>query len=164
VVDFARGRLGGGIALQPSSIADVGALLRPVVEELRSVYPERHVDLTIEGSGRMSGDPVCLAQLLQNLLANALSHSPPGTPVAVSIRALADRLVLSVTNGGPAIPDEIRGRMFEPYRRGTDATPGGLGLGLYIASQIVRSHAGTIEATSVDGETTIVCSIPRRDA
>ena len=161
VVDFARGRLGGGIPLEPSAIADIAALLRDVVDELRAIHPDRNVTLETDANGPMTGDPVRLAQLLQNLLANALTHSPPGTSVAVQIHLTATHLRLQVTNGGPAIPETIRARMFEPYRRGTEASPAGLGLGLYIAAQIVRSHAGTIEATSIDGQTTMTCTIPR---
>jgi signal transduction histidine kinase len=122
-----------------------------VVEEQRAVHPDRRVELREDGTGPMNGDPVRLAQLLQNLLANALGHSPPDAPVVVAVRLTQANLVLSVMNGGPAIPEEVRARMFEPYRRGTVASPGGLGLGLYIASQIVTSHGGAIEVTSVDG-------------
>ena len=161
VVDFARGRLGGGIALAPSHIEDVTAVLRPVVDEQRAVHPDRRVELRVDGTGPMNGDPVRLAQLLQNLVANALVHSPPGAPVEVSIRTTRTSLILSVMNGGPAIPEAVRARMFEPYRRGTKSSPGGLGLGLYIASQIASSHGGVIDVTSVDGATTMTCTIPR---
>jgi phosphoserine phosphatase RsbU/P len=160
VTDFARGRLGGGIPLVASEIPDVLGMLAHVVEELRAAHPERRVAFSSEGSGSMRGDPVRLAQLLQNLLANALVHSPPDAAVAVAL-ALRDHLVIAVTNGGPAIPAEVQARMFEPYRRGTHGAPGGLGLGLYIASQIVRSHRGTIDATSTADATTVRCSIPR---
>jgi signal transduction histidine kinase len=160
VVDFARGRLGGGIAIQASEIPDALGLLAHVVDELRVAHPGRNIDIVSRGSGAMRGDPVRLAQLLQNLLANALVHSPPGAPVSVSLE-LRDRLVIAVTNGGPAIPEDTRAKMFEPYRRGTSASPGGLGLGLYIASQIVRSHGGAIDVSSSEGATTFRCTIPR---
>jgi signal transduction histidine kinase len=160
VVDFTRGRLGGGIAIQASEIPDVLGLLAHVVDELRVAHPERDVTITSHGSGSMRGDPVRLAQLLQNLLANALVHSPPRAPVSVVLE-LRDQLSIAVTNGGPAIPDDTRAKMFEPYRRGTSASPGGLGLGLYIASQIVRSHGGAIGVSSSDGATTFRCTIPR---
>ncbi len=161
VLDFARGRLGEGIPLQAAPIADVAALFRQVIDELQAVHPGRPIAVHVEGEGPMHGDPVRLSQLLQNLLANALVHSPEGARVAVTIGADDRHLVLSVSNGGPALPAQLVERMFEPYQRGTSARPAGLGLGLYIAAQIVRSHRGTIDVESNEVATTITCRLPR---
>jgi signal transduction histidine kinase len=164
VVDFARGRLGGGIALQADPIADVTSLFRQVVEELRAAHPTRAIDLRVSGEGVIHGDAVRLSQLLQNLLGNALHYSPPEQHVSVDIELQERLLVLGVSNGGPAIPPSVISRMFEPFKRGTQARPAGLGLGLYIASEIVRSHRGTIHVESDDHVTTFTCRIPRSPA
>jgi signal transduction histidine kinase len=164
VVDFARGRLGGGIALQADPIADVTSLFRQVVEELRAAHPTRAIDLRVRGEGVIHGDAVRLSQLLQNLLGNALHYSPPGQHVSVDIELQERLLVLGVSNGGPAISPSIISRMFEPFKRGSQARPAGLGLGLYIASEIVRSHGGTIHVDSDDHVTTFTCRIPRSPA
>ena len=162
VVDFARGRLGGGIALNASSIPDVMVMFRQVVEELRAAHPTRPIDYQITGEGEMVGDAVRLSQVLQNLLGNALHYSPPGERVSVVVELQEDWLSLRVANGGPAIPPAVVRRMFEPFQRGTKARPAGLGLGLYIASEIVRSHRGTIHVDSDDKLTTFTCRVPRR--
>jgi phosphoserine phosphatase RsbU/P len=161
VLDFARGRLGAGIPLDAAPIADVVGLLRHVIDELQAAHPERPIEVRVDGAAPVHGDPVRLSQLLQNLLGNALVHSPPTAHVKVAIHIDDSYLVLSVSNGGPALPASLMARMFEPYKRGTSARPGGLGLGLYIAAQIVRSHRGSIEVESTDVATTITCRLPR---
>jgi signal transduction histidine kinase len=161
VTDFARGRLGGGIPVARSPIRDVIGMLEHVVAEQRAAYPQRKITLATAGEGGIAGDRTRLAQLLQNILGNALTHSPHDSPVSVGITLRTDELELFVTNSGPAIPDGVRARMFEPYQRGTDTKPGGLGLGLYIASEIVRAHGGAIDVTSEPGMTTVRCTIPR---
>lgn len=161
VLDFARGRLGGGIMVDATLVDDVTGRLLQVIDELRALRPDRPIDVQIYGSAPVYCDPVRLAQLLQNLLGNALTHSPPTAHIVVVIRIDAADLALSVSNGGPALSESLMARMFEPYKRGTSVSPAGLGLGLYIASQIVRSHRGTIEVTSNDVATTISCRLPR---
>lgn len=161
VLDLARGRLGGGIPIAVHSIDDVGDVLRQVVDELRSVHPDRVIEVHTACTAPVQADPGRLAQLLQNLLGNALVHSPPSARVAVRIVTDERDLVLVVTNGGPPIPADVAARMFEPYHRGTTTNPQGLGLGLYIAAQIVHSHHGTIDVASNSDATTITCRLPR---
>ncbi len=161
VLDLARGRLGGGIPITPVAIPNVDAVLRPIIDELASQHLERHIDVSSACKEPLWADPLRLTQLLQNLLANALVHSPAQAYVRVKLATTTGHFELSVSNGGPPIAPALRARMFEPYQRGTSARPGGLGLGLYIASQIVRSHRGTIDCTSTSDGTTIQCLLPR---
>lgn len=161
VVDFARGRLGGGIPLNAAPISNVTALFRQVVDELQSSHPRRSIQLRTEGRMSVQGDAGRLTQVLQNLLANALVHSPPEERVEVVVKGDEDGLSFSVINGGPAIPEALVARMFEPFKRGAHGGSQGLGLGLYIASQIVRSHGGTIQVTSDDAGTAFTCRLPR---
>jgi sigma-B regulation protein RsbU (phosphoserine phosphatase) len=98
--------------------------------------------------------------LLSNLAGNALSYGAAGEPVR--IMATSDgSFALSVRNKGPAIPPATMERLFQPFSRGdVQAHQQGLGLGLYIASEIARAHGGTIEATSAAGETCFTFRMP----
>ena len=106
-------------------------------------------------------DPARIAQLLSNLLANALVH---GTgPVRVRAVSNDGALELAVANGGAPIAPEIMARIFEPfYRAAADGKRQGLGIGLYIASEIARAHGGTLSVASDAAETRFVLKVPAR--
>ncbi|MET0390495.1 MAG: GAF domain-containing sensor histidine kinase [Polyangiales bacterium] len=159
VLDFARGRLGGGITLQRTS-ESLEPTLRHVVDELSAAHTHATVELTFDLSRPVSTDRDRIAQLLSNLLSNALVHGAPGTVVRVS--AAADReLVLSVSNQGAAIPAEDLPRLFAPFSRGVGRTDRrGLGLGLFIAAEIARAHGGLLEAESSEGLTRFTFRMP----
>ncbi len=167
VVDFARGRLGGDMELAMATIPDISLPFRQVVDELQSSHPGRIISMSVERTSPVRGDATRLSQVLQNLLGNALQHSPPGEPVFVSIShsghpgGQGDELIFRVTNGGPPIPPAVLGRMFEPFQRGGESrgTPS-LGLGLYIASQIMRAHRGSIAVESTAAATAFTCRLP----
>lgn len=163
LMDFARGRLGGGIPLRRSTV-DLHALCREAVDEARTAHG-RAVDLHLSGDPRGFWDGDRLAQLLSNLVGNALQHSPTHSAVAITVREEADHAVVAVTNGGPAIaPDHLK-HIFEPFRRGAADGSAGLGLGLYIVERIVSAHGGMIEVESADEiGTTFTVKLPRRRA
>ena len=154
VLDFARARLGAGLTLSRSEDCDLGAALEQVIAEARAVWPDREVRSEVDLSGPVNCDGARVAQMFSNLLANALTHGNPRGPVRVRARGGADGFELSVSNLGEPIPPETIGRLFQPYTRASDR-PGrqGLGLGLYIASQIARAHGGTLEVESTPDET-----------
>ena len=103
-----------------------------------------------------------LGQLLANLLANALTHGPGDMPVRVMARATSTDFELTVSNGGPAIEPALLPHLFEPFFRGrTKGRSEGLGLGLFIAQQIASAHGGTLEVTSVPGDTCFCFRMPR---
>jgi sigma-B regulation protein RsbU (phosphoserine phosphatase) len=163
ILDFARGRLGGGIAIEAGPIKDLDARLRHVVDELASVHPERAVRFVAEGCGSLRGDAGRIEQLLSNLLANAIEHSVGSDPVDVAVRGAGDFVCLTVTNRGNPIAPEILPRLFQPYYRGAGGSPSaGLGLGLYIVAEIARSHGGTVGVTSsAEAGTTFTVTLPR---
>ncbi|HEY2000205.1 GAF domain-containing sensor histidine kinase [Paraburkholderia sp.] len=162
VMDFARGRLGSGIAVSIQPVADLTPQLKAVVDELRDANPARVVNCRLDIPGPVDCDAGRLQQLLSNLLGNAISHGAEDQPVDVVARVEEGTLLLSVTNGGDVIAVDSLSRVFEPYwRPATSARGGGLGLGLYICKQIVDAHGGALEvASSADAGTTFLARIP----
>ena len=149
VLDFARGRLGGGIGLELTDVDNVNAGLATVVQELQDAQPECEIISHISVSRAVRCDLGRLQQVASNLLANALTHGLPHSPIKISARADENDLVLEVWNAGEPIPAESLDKIFEPFwRHSVSASRNGLGLGLHICSQIVRAHAGRISVTS----------------
>ncbi len=164
LLDFTRGRLGGGIPLMRRS-ANLRHICRHVVEELEASHPGRELRLKAEGQFQGEWDPDRLAQLVGNLGKNALDYSPEGTPVELTLHDEGHTLVLEVHNMGVPIPADRIPHLFEPFRRANpdESRPSsGLGLGLYIVQQIVQAHGGTIgvRSTGADG-TTFSVRLPR---
>jgi phosphoserine phosphatase RsbU/P len=91
-----------------------------------------------------------------------MNHGAPEAPVLVEARTVGDKFELSVANGGPAIPEAVRARLFQPFVRGaTTGRAQGLGLGLFIVSEIARAHGGAVDVSSTDAETRFAFSMPR---
>jgi signal transduction histidine kinase len=162
IMDFARGRLGGGMTLTVEPV-EVDALVAQVVDEIASGRPDRAVRFAPAGAGTASLDRSRVAQMLSNLVSNAVEHGAPGEPVEVSATCGGDRVVLAVANRGEPIPPEVVPRLFEPYVRPERKGPRpGLGLGLYIANEIARAHGGTIRAeSSLEAGTVFTVELPR---
>jgi signal transduction histidine kinase len=162
ILDFARGRLGGGIPVVKHPDAQLPQALVHVIAELAAIYPERKVDAKIHIDNPVSCDSGRLAQLLANLLSNALVHGAVDEPVTVVARRDGERFTLSVHNKGKPIPAETVERLFQPFARGAggERRQQGLGLGLYIASQIAQAHGGTLSVESNPAGTTFTLSMP----
>jgi signal transduction histidine kinase len=159
VLDLARGRLAGGLALKRNRDEPLEPALAQVVEELRAAWPERPIEADMQLDSPVDCDPARIAQLLSNLLANALVHG--NGPVRVTARGKGGALELAVANGGAPIPPEVMARIFQPfYRAAADGNRQGLGIGLYIASEIARAHGGTLSVTSDDTETRFTLRVP----
>ena len=166
VLDLARGHLGGGLPLhrQPTHLRE---LCRRVVDELRVAHPRHRLHLALEGSGCGEWDPDRVAQVISNLVGNALEHGAPDRPVRVKVFDTSDEVTLEVHNEGPPIPEALLPVIFEPFR-GTAAgrgRPRSLGLGLYIVQEIVRAHGGAVEVrSSAEDGTTFRVRLPRGPA
>ncbi|MDR9753481.1 GAF domain-containing sensor histidine kinase [Pseudomonas sp. SZMC_28357] len=161
VLDFARGRLGNGIPVNLAPCSDLAPTLNHVIEEIQNVHPQRRIRASIGDLQGLRVDRERVGQLLSNLLANAMVHGEPQGEVEVSAQVEHGALQLRVKNPGK-IADEILPQLFLPYSRPTRDTPqAGLGLGLYIASQIAQSHGGQLQVTSTaqDG-TAFTFSLP----
>lgn len=162
LLDFARGRLGGGMPLQMVDVDDFDDLLRNVVEEVQATYPAP-LTMTSGASHSLRCDRVRVAQALSNLVANACQHAPAGEPISIETRWTADAVTVAITNGGPPIAAEQIAKIFEPYQRGDNVDPhSGLGLGLYIVGEIARAHDGTVGCRSTSSGTTFTLTLPRR--
>ena len=161
VLDFARGRLGGGFALGGDTNESLEPILGQVVAELRTVSPDRTIQTQFMLTRSVKCDGTRIAQLLSNLIGNALTHGAPDTPVCVRASTEGGAFELSVSNTGNPIPQAAMERLFHPFARG-DMQPGqkGLGLGLYIASEIARAHGGTLSVVSSPQETRFTFRMP----
>lgn len=148
LLDFARGRLGSGIPLNISDCLGLQEALLHVVSEVQSVHPQRLIHADIGDLQGVSGDRDRLAQLLSNLVANAIHHGRHDGPVEVTAKIEQGQFNLTVKNPGQidalALP-----RLFEPYSRPAKDTPqAGLGLGLYIVKQIADAHGGELSVST----------------
>jgi signal transduction histidine kinase len=149
VLDFARGRLGAGIEVELTEVQDITTGLTTVVQELQDAQPGCKIISSIDVNRSVRCDLGRLQQVASNLLANALTHGRPDTPVKFTVHANEMDLVLDVWNAGEPIPPESIGKIFAPFwRHSVSASRNGLGLGLHICSQIVRAHGGQISVSS----------------
>ncbi|MBN9681084.1 MULTISPECIES: GAF domain-containing sensor histidine kinase [unclassified Corallococcus] len=163
LLDFTHVRTGMPLPVKPQPM-DLHELAEQVVDEVRLTAHGCSLDLVCEGSGRGSWDPDRIAQVLTNLLTNAVQYSAPGAHIRVEARGDAREVVLAVTNLGTPIPPELLPVLFEPMTRGT--TEGSehrsVGLGLFIVNQIVRAHGGAVDVVSTEeAGTTFQVHLPR---
>jgi signal transduction histidine kinase len=164
VLDFARGRLGGGFGIRVEEVHDIDAGLLAVVQELQDGQPSRQIIADISVTRTVRCDIGRVQQLASNLIGNALIHGAPQSPVRVTAFADDSDLIIEVWNEGEPIPPDSIEKVFEPFWR--HSIPGsrqGLGLGLYICSQIVRGHSGRLTVTSMkDSGTRFTARLPLR--
>lgn len=166
LLDLTRARLAGGIPLRKGP-TDLAVVCQQVVDELSAAYPERAIAVDVDGKAEGEWDAERLAQVLSNLVGNALEHGTPEAPVFLRCWAKGDHQVVEVQNPGTPIPEELRERLFDPFRQGEgERTQGrrnaGLGLGLFIVKEIVQAHGGTVEVASSQKEgTTFTVKLPR---
>jgi phosphoserine phosphatase RsbU/P len=161
VLDFARGRLGGGITLNRNANRPLGPVLEQVVDELRTASPQRVIETSFAITGPINCDRTRIGQLASNLIGNALTHGAPDQPVRVGAKTEGAEFKFWVANAGDPIPPAAMEKLFEPFFRGdVRDSRQGLGLGLHIASQIAQAHGGRIDVTSTANETRFVFKMP----
>jgi len=163
MLDLARARLAGGIIVKREQ-ADFKALVDRVVREHQTALPDRRIESTCEGDCAGFWDPERIAQVASNLIGNALKHGDPDSPVFVRLDGTqGDCVTLVVRNAGSIAPD-VLAHLFDPFRGGQrqSGRSEGLGLGLYIVSQIVLAHQGTVDV-STGHDTSFRVQFPRAD-
>jgi signal transduction histidine kinase len=163
LLDLTRARLAGGIPLDLKPGTNLAQIAAAAVEELRIVHPRALVNLDVPRELTGDWDPDRMAQVVSNIVGNAIQHGA-GADVEVRVRSANASAILEVHNSGPPIPPDLLPRIFEPFRRGakTGARQAhGLGLGLFIAQQIVLGHGGKIDVRSTEAEgTTFTVALP----
>ena len=166
LLDFTRSRLGGGIPIVRAPI-NLGKVVHDVVDEISAAHPGRTIQVDARDSLTGEWDCERITQVLSNLIVNALEHGGERTPVYVGVHGDASTVSVAIHNRGPAIPEEELDGLFNAMKRqGADAPgsgpSGNLGLGLYIADQIVAAHKGTLAVESSDEHgTTFTVLLPR---
>ena len=166
LLDMTRARRSGGIPIVlPDQEIDLTDLARRAADELRTANAD--VDIAIEAPEQVVGtwDPDRLMQAVSNLVGNAVVHGRGR--VTVRVGKQQGSAILEVHNAGPAVPEDARRRLFQPFHGAahprTDSR--GLGLGLFITDRIVEAHGGRIEVQSTDADgTTFTVLLPTRPA
>jgi two-component system OmpR family sensor kinase len=157
-------RLDQGRPLRQDHVA-LSALVSDAVGDLRAVDPRRPIDAALAPDVTVTGDEDRLRQLVGNLLANVRVHTPPDSPVEVSLTADGKTAVLAVADHGPGIDPAHVEHVFDRFYRadaGRTRDRGGSGLGLAIAASIAAAHGGTLEhSTTAGGGATFTLRLPR---
>jgi signal transduction histidine kinase len=163
ILDFARIRSGQSFELRLEA-ADLRSVCQAVIDEFRLSSPDQEIALSIEGRADARVDSDRIAQVLSNLVSNATQYGTGGR-ISVTVReSTPDAVAIEVHNFGPAIPEAAQANLFEAFRRETTAGDdrSSVGLGMFIASEIVRAHGGSIVVSSPDRDgTTFRVVLPR---
>ncbi len=169
LLDFTRSRLGGGIPITPAPM-NMGKVVHDVVNEISAAHPDRTIHVDARGALKGSWDCARITQVLTNIIGNALEHGSDRTIVTVDVHGDEKEVEVAIHNRGPAIPEGELDGIFNAMKRKETLTGGqasgpssNLGLGLYIADQIVQAHRGRIDVeSSEEGGTTFTVRLPRR--
>lgn len=161
IMDFARGKLGGGVTLVKRP-AYLNRVIHQAVSELSAGFPERTVlfDLCEDHPNGILCDEAKMGQVFSNLIGNAFRHGVGDEPIRVASYMNADRFFFFVENAGEKLSPVIMRNLFKPFVRREDRKTEGLGLGLYISKQIVDAHGGDIHVVCEDGTVKFCLSIP----
>jgi signal transduction histidine kinase len=166
LIDFTRTRLGPAIPVNVHS-ANLSRVCEDVVDELRTFHPEQLIDLKMPPYLEAVFDEARIAQVLSNLIGNAIQYGDHGSQVIVTLSSQGSNAVITVNNRGQTIARNDMNAIFDPFVR-VACTPGqgatertSLGIGLFIARQIARAHNGDLQVTSTDCEgTTFTLTLP----
>lgn len=164
LMDFARGRLGGGLTLNRDADQPLTPILEQVVSEIRAIAPDREIVASFSIAEPVNCDRGRIAQLASNLLANALAHGAKDAPIEIVAKTEEGRLILSVCNGGVPFTPEAHAQLFQPFFRGAvRPSQQGLGLGLFIVNEIAKAHGGAMDVTSSEERTQFTFTMPLVD-
>jgi len=160
VLDIARLHHGFELTMEWEPV-DLAHLIEQLVEESKVAHPTIPIATRLPATLVAEVDPVRFAQVVANLLSNARHHGQG--EVAIDARAEDGHAVIAVSNLAPPIPDEVAAVLFDPFKRqsvGNVRNRTGMGLGLYIAHQVMRGHRGTLVYRAADGQVTFEARLP----
>lgn len=165
ILDFARGRLGEGITLNREyNNGSLRKALEQVLQEVKNISPEREIKIELKLDRPVYLDKDRVAQLFSNLLSNADLHGAQDGSIEVKAVTDEKKFRLSVYNKGEKISEEAMKHLFQPfYRENVKPNKQGLGLGLFIASEIAKAHEGDLRVNSTDEETEFTLEIPVKE-
>ena len=170
LIDYTRTQLGGKlpIVLTPSNVCKI---CTDVVEEHQIAHPHRKILMKAEGSFEGMWDKNRIAQVFSNILGNAVQHGAGDMPIGIDLTSSKDAVAVAITNGGKPIPKEKIAQIFEPFVRFAEDEnrdynhETSLGIGLYIANEIVEAHQGAIKVESSPEKGTVFeISLPRQSS
>lgn len=165
LLDQARRRQGEGIVIEKALSSTLKPALHQIVAELQAAAPDQKIVTNIDLLEPIACDVPRISQMFSNLLANAVTHGASGAPIQVESTATTGNFSLSVTNSGKKISDDMLPSLFLPFERRKDRpNREGLGLGLFIASEIAKGHGGTLDVSSDDNRTVFTFQMPIREA
>ena len=164
LLDLTRVRLGGTIPLTRRR-ADLQKLCEEAILESGAAHPEAVLQLKASGDLAGNWDADRLAQVVSNLVGNAIQHGD-GTPVTLTAEQEGDAVILAVHNAGAPIPPDVMPSIFDPLTRGSDDGAGhSIGLGLFIVRAIVSAHGGEVGVrSSSNAGTTFTARLPKFDS
>lgn len=163
VLDLSRLQGGLGLGIE-KRLCDLSALVKGLIEEKRQAYPGLRIEPDVPDGLTLMADTDRIAQVVTNLMSNARQHGAPRQPILVKAAVSDDLISLSVVNHGGPIADDVLAHLFSPFKPesvGQSRNRTGLGLGLYIAEQVVRDHDGDIAVQCRDGLVIFTVTLPR---
>ena len=167
LIDFTRSHLGPGIPIRVKQ-GSIVAVCEEVVNELRTFHPEKQIDLHVPPQLDAIFDESRIAQVLSNLIGNAIQYGSGDAPVTVQVSGTENDVVIAVNNRGTTIPSEKLPSVFDPMVRIAASVTSdylertSLGIGLYISREIVHAHGGKVLLVSTDADgTTFTVTMPR---
>lgn len=167
LLDFTRTRLGQGMPISPKQM-DLADIVRQAVLEACAFHPERAISFDATGELTGNWDSARIGQVFANLIGNAIKHGSGSVPIDVVLSGQGEDVMATVHNGGKPIPENEIPKIFEPLHRSLSPSTGNrrdysLGLGLYIAREIIQAHGGTVNvASSMEEGTTFTIRLPRQ--
>ena len=160
LVEFTRARLGGGFELH-TNMTDLGKMCEELAEELR-LGASAKVEVNVRSDVVGMWDEARLGEAISNVASNAVDHAHANTTVVIDVSGEDESAVeVQVTNEGDPIPEAQMATLFDAFKSNSSTQAGHLGLGLFIAHEVVRAHRGTLDARCAGGKTTFTIRLPR---